>query len=68
MLAGLASIDLVTTFAEDTPDALIAALRPDMTVTRGGSRPGNTEVEKVPIHVSPTCRSPMGRDARAART
>jgi bifunctional ADP-heptose synthase (sugar kinase/adenylyltransferase) len=35
MLASLASIDLVTVFAEDTPDALIAALRPDM-VTDGG--------------------------------
>ena len=37
MLASLASIDLVTVFAEDTPDALIGALHPDMTVTGGGS-------------------------------
>ena len=36
MLASLASVDLVTVFAEDTPDALIAALHPDMTVAGGG--------------------------------
>ena len=36
MLASLACIDLVTVFAEDTPDALIGALQPDMTVTGGG--------------------------------
>jgi D-beta-D-heptose 7-phosphate kinase/D-beta-D-heptose 1-phosphate adenosyltransferase len=36
MLASLASVDLVTVFAEDTPDELIAVLRPDMTVTGGG--------------------------------
>jgi len=30
MLASLASVDLVTTFTEQTPDALIAALRPDV--------------------------------------
>jgi D-beta-D-heptose 7-phosphate kinase/D-beta-D-heptose 1-phosphate adenosyltransferase len=30
MLASLASVDLVTVFAEQTPDALIAALRPDL--------------------------------------
>jgi D-beta-D-heptose 7-phosphate kinase/D-beta-D-heptose 1-phosphate adenosyltransferase len=36
MLASLASVDLVTVFGEDTPDALIAALRPDLTVTAGG--------------------------------
>jgi D-beta-D-heptose 7-phosphate kinase / D-beta-D-heptose 1-phosphate adenosyltransferase len=36
MLASLASVDLVTVFAEDTPDTLIAALHPDMTVRRGG--------------------------------
>jgi D-beta-D-heptose 7-phosphate kinase/D-beta-D-heptose 1-phosphate adenosyltransferase len=30
MLASLASVDLVTTFTEKTPDALIAALRPDV--------------------------------------
>ena len=35
MLASLASVDLVTVFAEDTPDALIAALRPDLTVAAG---------------------------------
>ena len=34
MLASLASVDLVTVFAEDTPEALIAALRPD-TVLKG---------------------------------
>src|SRR5271166_1681524 len=37
MLASLASVDLVTVFAEDTPDVLIAALRPDLTVAAGGS-------------------------------
>ncbi len=36
MLASLASVDLVTVFGEETPDALIAALRPDLTVTAGG--------------------------------
>jgi D-beta-D-heptose 7-phosphate kinase/D-beta-D-heptose 1-phosphate adenosyltransferase len=36
MLASLASVDLVTVFGEDTPDALIAALRPDLTVAAGG--------------------------------
>jgi D-beta-D-heptose 7-phosphate kinase/D-beta-D-heptose 1-phosphate adenosyltransferase len=36
MLASLASVDLVTVFAEDTPDALIAALHPDMTMAAGG--------------------------------
>ncbi len=35
MLASLASVDLVTVFAEDKPDALIAALRPDLTVAAG---------------------------------
>ena len=35
MLASLACIDLVTVFAEDTPDALIGVLQPDMTVTGG---------------------------------
>ena len=39
MLASLACIDLVTVFAEDTPDALIGALHPDMTVTGGGRPP-----------------------------
>jgi D-beta-D-heptose 7-phosphate kinase/D-beta-D-heptose 1-phosphate adenosyltransferase len=34
MLASLTCVDLVTVFAEDTPDALIAALRPD-TVLKG---------------------------------
>jgi len=34
MLASLTCVDLVTVFAEDTPDALIAALRPD-TVSKG---------------------------------
>jgi D-beta-D-heptose 7-phosphate kinase/D-beta-D-heptose 1-phosphate adenosyltransferase len=32
VLAGLPSVDLVTVFEEDTPDALIAALRPDVLV------------------------------------
>lgn len=32
VLAGLADVDLVTLFAEDTPEALIAALRPDVLV------------------------------------
>jgi D-beta-D-heptose 7-phosphate kinase / D-beta-D-heptose 1-phosphate adenosyltransferase len=32
MLASLASVDLVTVFGEDTPDALIAALHPDLLV------------------------------------
>jgi D-beta-D-heptose 7-phosphate kinase/D-beta-D-heptose 1-phosphate adenosyltransferase len=32
MLASLASVDLVTVFEEDTPEALIAALRPDLIV------------------------------------
>ena len=35
MLASLACIDLVTVFAEDTPDALIGALQPDM-IARSG--------------------------------
>jgi D-beta-D-heptose 7-phosphate kinase/D-beta-D-heptose 1-phosphate adenosyltransferase len=35
MLASLACIDLVTVFAEDTPDALIDALQPDM-IARSG--------------------------------
>jgi D-beta-D-heptose 7-phosphate kinase/D-beta-D-heptose 1-phosphate adenosyltransferase len=32
VLAGLADVDLVTVFGEDTPEALIAALRPDVLV------------------------------------
>ena len=32
VLAGLADVDLVTVFSEDTPEALIAALRPDVLV------------------------------------
>jgi D-beta-D-heptose 7-phosphate kinase/D-beta-D-heptose 1-phosphate adenosyltransferase len=32
VLASLASVDLVTVFEEDTPEALIAALHPDMLV------------------------------------
>jgi D-beta-D-heptose 7-phosphate kinase/D-beta-D-heptose 1-phosphate adenosyltransferase len=32
VLAGLADVDLVTVFNEDTPEALIAALRPDVLV------------------------------------
>jgi D-beta-D-heptose 7-phosphate kinase/D-beta-D-heptose 1-phosphate adenosyltransferase len=35
MLASLTSVDLVTAFAEDTPQALIAALGPDMIVPAG---------------------------------
>lgn len=35
MLASLASVDLVTVFPETTPDALIAALQPDLTVPSG---------------------------------
>jgi D-beta-D-heptose 7-phosphate kinase/D-beta-D-heptose 1-phosphate adenosyltransferase len=36
MLASLASVDLVTIFEEDTPDTLIAALRPDTVLKAGG--------------------------------
>ena len=36
MLASLASVDLVTMFAEDTPGPLIAALGLDMTAASGG--------------------------------
>ena len=32
VLAGLADVDLVTVFGEDTPEALIAELRPDVLV------------------------------------
>jgi D-beta-D-heptose 7-phosphate kinase/D-beta-D-heptose 1-phosphate adenosyltransferase len=35
MLASLASVDLVTTFAEPSPDALIADLQPDVVLRSG---------------------------------
>ncbi|MGA1370274.1 MAG: bifunctional D-glycero-beta-D-manno-heptose-7-phosphate kinase/D-glycero-beta-D-manno-heptose 1-phosphate adenylyltransferase HldE [Pseudomonadales bacterium] len=35
VLAGLASVDWVTAFAEDTPEALLAELRPDVLVKGG---------------------------------
>jgi D-beta-D-heptose 7-phosphate kinase/D-beta-D-heptose 1-phosphate adenosyltransferase len=35
VLAGLASVDWVTSFADDTPEALLAALRPDVLVKGG---------------------------------
>ena len=40
MLASLASVDLVCVFDEDTPDALITALRPDLLV-KGADRPAD---------------------------
>ena len=36
MLASLASVDLVTVFADESPAALIEALRPDMVVKNAG--------------------------------
>jgi bifunctional ADP-heptose synthase (sugar kinase/adenylyltransferase) len=36
MLASLASVDLVTVFANESPAALIEALRPDMVVKNAG--------------------------------
>jgi D-beta-D-heptose 7-phosphate kinase/D-beta-D-heptose 1-phosphate adenosyltransferase len=44
MLASLASVDLVTVFAEETPDALIEALHPDLTVAAGGKVRAGTVV------------------------
>jgi D-beta-D-heptose 7-phosphate kinase/D-beta-D-heptose 1-phosphate adenosyltransferase len=35
VLAGLAAVDWVTTFAEDTPETLLAALAPDVLVKGG---------------------------------
>jgi D-beta-D-heptose 7-phosphate kinase/D-beta-D-heptose 1-phosphate adenosyltransferase len=35
VLAGLASVDWVTSFAEDTPETLLAALRPEILVKGG---------------------------------
>ncbi len=40
VLAGLASVDAVTLFDEDTPRALIAALLPDVLVKGGDYQPG----------------------------
>ena len=49
VLAGLASVDFVTLFQEDTPRELIAALLPDVLVKGGDYRPedvvGREEVE-----------------------
>ncbi|HEY7901603.1 MAG TPA: D-glycero-beta-D-manno-heptose 1-phosphate adenylyltransferase [Caulobacteraceae bacterium] len=39
VLAGLACVDLITAFEEDTPAALIAALRPDVLVKGGDYEP-----------------------------
>lgn len=38
VLAGLAAVDFVTVFSEDTPDQLIRALRPDVLVKGGDWR------------------------------
>lgn len=50
VLAGLASVDLVTAFAEDTPLDLIRALKPDVLVKGADYRPdqvvGGPEVER----------------------
>ena len=35
MLAGLAAVDWVTSFSEDTPEALLAELKPDVLVKGG---------------------------------
>lgn len=43
MLAALASVDLVTWFDEDTPQALIAELRPDLIV-----KGGDYDMDKLP--------------------
>ncbi len=51
VLAGLACVDAVTLFDEDTPQALIAALLPDVLVKGGDYAPdqvvGRAEVEAV---------------------
>jgi rfaE bifunctional protein nucleotidyltransferase chain/domain len=51
VLSGLASVDAVTLFGEDTPRDLIAALRPDVLVKGGDYTPdgvvGREEVEAV---------------------
>ncbi len=39
VLAGLASVDWVVPFAEDTPEALICAVKPDLLVKGGDYRP-----------------------------
>ena len=39
VLASLAAVDLVVVFDEDTPDALIAAIRPDLLVKGADYRP-----------------------------
>lgn len=55
VLAGLACIDAVTLFDEDTPAELIAALLPDVLVKGGDYTPdtvvGRTEVEAAGGHV-----------------
>jgi rfaE bifunctional protein nucleotidyltransferase chain/domain len=43
LLAALACVDAVTTFDEDTPEALIALLRPDVIV-----KGGDYDMEKLP--------------------
>jgi rfaE bifunctional protein nucleotidyltransferase chain/domain len=43
LLAALACVDVVTTFHEDTPEALIAQLRPDIIV-----KGGDYDMEKLP--------------------
>jgi rfaE bifunctional protein nucleotidyltransferase chain/domain len=43
LLAALACVDAVTTFDEDTPEALIASLRPDIIV-----KGGDYDMEKLP--------------------
>ncbi|OOG23018.1 bifunctional heptose 7-phosphate kinase/heptose 1-phosphate adenyltransferase [Thioalkalivibrio denitrificans] len=40
VLAGLASVDWVVPFSEDTPERLICAVRPDVLVKGGDYRPG----------------------------
>jgi heptosyltransferase I len=47
VLAGLAAVDWVTTFSEDTPTALIAEVLPDVLVKGGDYRP-----EQIPGHES----------------
>ena len=40
VLAGLASVDWVVPFSEDTPERLIGAVLPDILVKGGDYRPG----------------------------
>jgi rfaE bifunctional protein nucleotidyltransferase chain/domain len=55
VLAGLACVDAVTFFEEDTPRALISALLPDVLVKGGDYKPadivGRAEVEAAGGHV-----------------